>query len=153
MALLPLGNLFAARETYRLSKKWKSSHPLPVSGCSGIRSSEFSHLNFPHLLYIRKQMRTERCLWQGFGFFLRFNLFIHERYRERERKKQKPRQREKEAPCREPDVGLDPGTPGSCSGPKAGAKPLSHPGMPLWQALGWFLSSGNVLCQFKWSHI
>ena len=26
---------------------------------------------------------------------------------------------------------LDPGTPGSCPGPKAGAKPLSHPGIPL----------------------
>ena len=30
---------------------------------------------------------------------------------------------------REPDVGFDPGSPGSCPGPKAGAKPLSHPGM------------------------
>ena len=27
-------------------------------------------------------------------------------------------------------MGLDPGTPGSRSGPKAGAKPLSHPGIP-----------------------
>ena len=26
-------------------------------------------------------------------------------------------------------MGLDTGTPGSCPGPKAGAKPLSHPGM------------------------
>ena len=34
------------------------------------------------------------------------------------------------APCREPDVGLDPGTPGSHPGPKAGAKPLSHSGIP-----------------------
>lgn len=37
---------------------------------------------------------------------------------------------EKQAPCRKPDVGLDPGTPGSHPGPKAGAKPLSHPGIP-----------------------
>ena len=36
--------------------------------------------------------------------------------------------KEKQAPCREPDAGLDPGSPGSRSGPKAGAKPLSHPG-------------------------
>ena len=41
------------------------------------------------------------------------------------------RQREKQAPCREPDVGLEPRTPGSYPGPKAGAKPLSHPGVPL----------------------
>ena len=38
---------------------------------------------------------------------------------------------EKQAPFREPDVGLKPGSPGSCPGPKAGAKPLSHPGIPL----------------------
>ena len=30
----------------------------------------------------------------------------------------------------EPDVGFDPGSPGSRPGPKAGAKPLSHPGIP-----------------------
>ena len=30
-----------------------------------------------------------------------------------------------------PDAGLDPGTPGSRPGPKAGAKPLSHPGIPF----------------------
>ena len=33
---------------------------------------------------------------------------------------------------REPDVGLDPGSPGSRPGPKAGAKPLRHPGIPLF---------------------
>ena len=31
---------------------------------------------------------------------------------------------------REPDVGFDPGSPGSLPGPKAGAKPLRHPGIP-----------------------
>ena len=31
---------------------------------------------------------------------------------------------------REPDVGFDPGSPGLCPGPKAGAKPLRHPGIP-----------------------
>ena len=45
---------------------------------------------------------------------------------QREREKQRHRQREKQAPCREPDVGLDSGSPGSCLGPKAGAEPLSH---------------------------
>ena len=53
-----------------------------------------------------------------------------ERERERERERQRHRRREKQAPCRKPDVGLDPGTPGSCPGPKAGAKLLSHPGIP-----------------------
>ena len=31
---------------------------------------------------------------------------------------------------REPDMGFDPGSPGSRPGPKAGAKPLRHPGIP-----------------------
>ena len=30
----------------------------------------------------------------------------------------------------EPDVGFDPGSPGSRPGPKTGAKPLRHPGIP-----------------------
>ena len=30
----------------------------------------------------------------------------------------------------EPDVGFNPGSPGSRPGPKAGAKPLRHPGIP-----------------------
>ena len=53
--------------------------------------------------------------------FFKKILFIHERHRERQRQ----RQREKQAPCREPNVGLDPRTPGSRSEPKAGAQPLS----------------------------
>ena len=53
-------------------------------------------------------------------------LFIHETQRERQRH----RQREKQDPCREPDVGLDPETPGSHPEPKADAQPLSHPGTP-----------------------
>ena len=47
-----------------------------------------------------------------------------------EREWQRHRQREKQAPCREPDVGLDPETPGSRAGPKVDAQWLSHPGIP-----------------------
>ena len=43
----------------------------------------------------------------SFVLFLRFYLFI------RERERQRHRQREEQAPCREPDVGLDRRTPGS----------------------------------------
>ena len=39
------------------------------------------------------------------------------------------------APCREPNVELDPGTPGSCPGLKADAQPLSHPGIPGFLAI------------------
>ena len=73
------------------------------------------------------------CFVLFFKDFLLFSflniLFIYLFQRERER--QRHRQREKQAPCRETDVGLDPGTTGSCPGPKAGAKPLSHPGIPV----------------------
>ena len=48
---------------------------------------------------------------------------------ERERERQRHRRREKQALCREPNKGVDPGTPRSHPGPKAGAKPLSHPGI------------------------
>ena len=46
-------------------------------------------------------------------------------------RRQRYRQRGKQAPRREPNVGLDPGTPGSLSEPKADAQPPSHPGVPL----------------------
>ena len=52
-----------------------------------------------------------------FLFFKRFYLFIYERHRETER--QRHMQKEKQAPCREPDMGLDPRSPGSCPGLKA----------------------------------
>ena len=38
---------------------------------------------------------------------------------------------------REPDVGFDPASPGSRPGPKAGAKPLRHPGIPVFIFKGW----------------
>ena len=51
-------------------------------------------------------------------------LFILERHRERQRH----RPREKQAPSGDPDVGLDPRTPGSQPELKADTQPLSHPG-------------------------
>ena len=53
--------------------------------------------------------------------------------RDTEREAERHRQRGKEPPCREPDVGLNLRTPGSHPGLKAGAKPLSHPGIPGYQ--------------------
>ena len=47
----------------------------------------------------------------------------------RDTQRQRHKQREKQASCRKPDVGLDPGTPGSWPEPKADAHPLSHPGV------------------------
>ena len=44
-------------------------------------------------------------------FFLKIDSFIHSLMKDTER--QRHRQREKQAPCREPDAGLDPRTPES----------------------------------------
>ena len=47
-----------------------------------------------------------------------------------QRERQRHRQGEKQAPCGEPDVGLDPWTPASSPEPKADAQPLSPTGAP-----------------------
>ena len=61
------------------------------------------------------------------NFFLIF-LFIYDSHREREAETQA--EGEAGSMHREPDVGFDLGSPGSRPGPKAGAKPLRHPGIP-----------------------
>ena len=80
-------------------------------------------------------MNTKVAL-QGilFYFFLKI-LFIYssEIHRERERGRDTGRGRSRlhaRESRLEPDAGLDLKTQGSCPGPKAGAKPLSHPGIP-----------------------
>ena len=65
------------------------------------------------------------CLSLYTVYFLFFSYFIYlfmrHTQRERERERQRHRQREKQAPCREPDVGLNPGSPES--GPRLKAVP------------------------------
>ena len=73
----------------------------------------------------QKSGKLKKSLMMKEKFLLKI-LFIHERHR----KRQRHRQREKQAPCWEPDVGLDPRTPGSRPGPKGGTQLLSHPGVP-----------------------
>ena len=53
----------------------------------------------------------------------------------RNTERQRLKQREKQAPCKEPHVGLDLGSPGPCPGLKEGAKLLSHPGGPNFTIL------------------
>ena len=68
-----------------------------------------------------------------FCFFVFFNfLFIYDSHREREREAETQAEGEAGSMHREPDVGFDPGSPGSRPGPKAGAKPLRHPGIPRY---------------------
>ena len=58
--------------------------------------------------------------------------------RDTQREKQRHRQREKQAPCGEPNVGPDPGSPGSGPGPEAA---LNHGA--TWAALS-FSSHKNT---------
>ena len=57
-------------------------------------------------------------------------IYLFETEREREAETQAEGEGEAGSMHREPDVGFDPGSPGSRPGPKAGAKPLRHPGIP-----------------------
>ena len=72
----------------------------------------------------------------GFFFFFFYNfllfifLFIYDSHTEREGEADTQAEGEAGSMHREPDVGFDPGSPGSRPGPKASAKPLRHPGIP-----------------------
>ena len=50
--------------------------------------------------------------------------------RDTERERQRHKQREKQPPCRELDVGVDPGASRTTPWVEGGAKPSSHPGVP-----------------------
>ena len=69
--------------------------------------------------------KKELCLLSLLSFFYLFMIITHTQ-RETET------QAEGEAGSMhwEPDVGFDPGSPGSRPGPKEGAKLLRHPGIP-----------------------
>ena len=70
----------------------------------------------------------------GFSFFLFFFLFISDRHTHTKREREAETHAEGEAGSmhREPDVGFDPESSRSRPGPKAGAKPLRHPGIPIF---------------------
>ena len=58
--------------------------------------------------------------------------------------RQRHRQRKKQAPCGDPDVGLDPRSPGSGPGAEGSAKPLSHPGCPM---TGFLIKRRNLVAE------
>ena len=70
-----------------------------------------------------------------FSFLNFLFYFIYDSHREREREKEREAETQAEGEAgsmhREPDVGFNPGSPGSHPGPKAGTKPLTHQGCPL----------------------
>ena len=73
----------------------------------------FSFCNQPIVKSLTALIRLQKNI--NITNFLKDFIYLFMRDREREREKQ----REKQAPCREPHMGLDPGSPGSCPGLKA----------------------------------
>ena len=67
----------------------------------------------------RLSITTVSSLSEIFIIIIFFKDLIYLFMRETVRERQRHRQREKQAPSREPDVGLNPGTPGSGPGLKA----------------------------------
>ena len=73
----------------------------------------------------------------------------------RQGERQRHRQKERQAPCGEPDVGLDPKTLGSLAEPKAEAQPLSHSRCPEicifnklpGQYCKWSMGSDQIIVQ------
>ena len=97
-------------------------------------------LKFKGSIEMHSPLSFFKYFWEGVVFFLRFiYLFLIDRERQRHRR------REKQAPCQEPKVGLDPGTPGLRPGPKASAKLLSHPGIPQSSLFNDYENLSNTL--------
>ena len=88
----------------------------------------------------RSRHKVEKLFFKKKDF-----IYLFMTHTEREIERQRPRQREKQAPCREPDVGLDLGSPGSGPEPMAGAEPLSPPGDPLHWIFHPCMQSGTCL--------
>ena len=85
-------------------------------------------------------------------FFFFKILFIYSWDTQRERQRHKKREK-KQAPCREPNMGPDPGIPGLRPEPKADTQLLSHPGVPrtFWSYQGLILEKFfNYQSQTTW---
>ena len=93
----------------------------PLAWCMIFHPLTFNLLVSIGLRWASCWQRTDGCCFFN-------NNFIYQRDREREAENYA--EREAGSMHREPDVGLDPGSPGSRPGPMAGAKPLRHPGIP-----------------------
>ena len=79
-----------------------------------------------------KTIQWNLIMWTSITrFFFKDFIYLFMIVTQWETERQRHRQREKQTPCREPDVGFNPRSPGSRPGPKAGAKPLRHPGIPI----------------------
>ena len=82
------------------------------------------HINVANFIFLRLILFMYVCI-----IFLKF---IHERQRGRDTEGEAGSLWGVPTPCEEPNVRLNPRTPGSRSGRKADAQLLSHPGVPIY---------------------
>ena len=100
----------ALRRHYKSSsRRTPRSPPCCGDGSGGRGASRALGVLLPPLIRPQRA-EVKLCLYVC---FLKI-LLIHERHRERQR----PRQREKQAPCGDPDAGLDPRIRGHTLGPR-----------------------------------
>ena len=96
-------------EKLRVQEIKELSHNFLVNGKEEFCGHTMEYQNlFPNICF---NWITHFAFMFFFKFFKRFYSFI-----ETERERQRHRQKEKQASYREPDVGLDPGPPGSRPG-------------------------------------
>ena len=101
-----------------------------VCGLIGGRGVVWSQKNMRSLpKWLFKKFLGGLLTYNLLGYF--FLTFIYLFTGDVERERERYRQREKQALCGDPNMGLDPRTPGTRPEPKADTQPLSHPGIPI----------------------
>ena len=65
-------------------------------------------------------------------------------------KRHSHKQREKQAPRREPELGLNPGSPRSCPEPKTDVQPLGHPGVPAYHLTLFYTEVNSENSQYNY---
>ena len=108
MVIFELPNLGRSQVAYGIPE----NETLPVVG-------KYANLRNSVKTPMKTENHTDANVLALFFIFLRFYLFIYERQREREREVETQAEGEAGSMHREPDVGLEPGIPGSGPGPKA----------------------------------
>ena len=113
------------RGLFLCSLQWPTGPSSPLQLSRSINSPKSRQRELSYIVLLQNYLAISLYKYL---FFLKKILFIYSW--ETERGAQRHRQREKQAPCREPYVGLDPGSPGSHPGPKVA---LNH--WATWAAL------------------
>eukprot|EP00071_Canis_lupus_P032408 XP_022265965.1 serine dehydratase-like isoform X3 [Canis lupus familiaris] len=94
-------------------------------------SAGLAEVGWQHVPIIAVETRGAHCFNAAIKAGRLVTLPEITRHTVREREAETQAEGEAGSMHREPDVGFDPGSPGSRPGPKAGAKPLRHTGIPI----------------------